>query len=243
VRVSLHAGDRETWAALHKRGDPALFDTIERGVSRLAQGNPRLIEVLFVIMNANLDNLPQMMDFALRTGVRRVLFRPMRLFSDFKGGHMNAHLQMNKAQYEEARHIILEYKKRHTDLEIDLTPFLESAFDEGRGRPSSLDFFEKRACLLGWVMTVINVDGTLVGCLDESFDRPLGNVFESSLKEIWWSEAYAAFRARGLRIGKGDPSQEGCHTYCQHVAVNRKMNALLSLQFPAFFKRGKPFDL
>jgi MoaA/NifB/PqqE/SkfB family radical SAM enzyme len=231
ARISVHAGDRDTWARVNPSSDPRLFDAIARGAARLAGGGRSEVELLFVLQRANIDGIDAMLELAATTGAGRVLFRPMRLYNGRDGRPMNDHLLLDRDQHRSAVAAIARGRERHRGrFVVDSVPFDVSVWSDGLGRPSSLPFYDRRACLLGWVFSLILRDGTVLGCLEESFDRPLGNVREQSFRSIWWSDAYQAFRRQQRFDDRAGLDATSCLGWCQHLATNRRLNDIKRLR-------------
>ena len=241
ARISVHAGDRATWARVNPTSDPRLFTTIARGVESLACSGRSEVELLFVLHRANHDGVDAMFDFAAAAGVPRVLFRPMRLYPGRDGEPMNDHLLLDRTQHEAAVAAISRGRERYRGrLAVDSTPFDVSVYADGLRRPSSFDFFADRPCLLGWVFSLILCDGTVLGCLEESFDRPLGNVRERSFRDIWWSDAYQAFRSQQQFSDRGGLDATNCLGWCQHLATNRRLDHIKHLRVRKYLRDRRP---
>jgi MoaA/NifB/PqqE/SkfB family radical SAM enzyme len=240
VRISAHAGSREIWARIHPQDDADLFYRLVETTSRLAEGRPGKVELLFAFFETNRVELDDMVQLARQTGVRRLLFRPMRLFPGADGAWMNAHLMPSRDDFLSLRAQLLRLREAlRGEMEVNLDAFDLSDFDTARGRPMTADFFRHRPCLIGWVFSVVETDGRVHGCLPESSAGPLGNIHRQSFRAIWWSDAYCAFRRERVRCGRDGGDPEDCHTYCQHLDTNRRLNDLLSLRL-AHGRRREP---
>ncbi len=237
VRVSLHAGDPETWHRINPKLSPGMFDGISNGIKQLGTQQPEKLEILFVILKENYGQIEQMVKFALERQVRNILFRPMRLYNDSEGRVMNSHLLLTREEHQHAVKKIQELKiSSQGKLSIDSAPFEMSSYTDNLGRPSSAEFYKSNVCLLGWIFSLILKDGTVLGCLDESFDTPMGNIYESTFREIWWSDKYRRFRKQQL-FKKGEKFRdEDCRTWCQHLRTNRRLNLIRRMKFLRFFK-------
>jgi MoaA/NifB/PqqE/SkfB family radical SAM enzyme len=231
VRISAHAGDRETWARIHPHNDPGLFDRMVEAIARLAEGRPGRVELLFALFETNREQIDGMIRLARETGVRRVLFRPMRLFRGADGAWMNDRLMPGREDFLRVRVQLLSLREELRGvMELSLDAFAMSGFDSALGRPVTGDYYLHNPCLIGWVFSVVETDGRVHGCLPESCAGPLGNIHQQSFREIWWSDAYRKFRRDRVTCGRGGGDPEGCHTWCQHLDTNRRLNDLLSLR-------------
>jgi MoaA/NifB/PqqE/SkfB family radical SAM enzyme len=231
VRISAHAGSRETWARIHPHNDPGLFDRMRETTARLAEGRPERTELLFALFETNRDQIDDMVRLARQTGVRRMLFRPLRLFPGEDGAWMNAHLMPGREDFLRVRQRLLALREElRGDIEVCLDAFAMSGFDSSLGRPVTSEYFLHHPCLIGWVFSVVETDGRVHGCLPESSAGPLGNIHRQSFREIWWSDAYRAFRRQRVGCGRGGANPGDCHTFCQHLDTNRRLNDLLRLR-------------
>ena len=99
-----------------------------------------------------------MISYALDHGVRKILFRPMRLFRDRHGKYMNAELLPTAKEYHEAASIIARLKMElQGQISIQSVPFEQTLYDSELGRPSR-SFYLTRACYIGYVLAVIERD-------------------------------------------------------------------------------------
>ena len=235
VRVSAHAGERATWQAVHPSDDARLFDRITENIRRLAEGRQDRVEVLFVLTNLNCGGVEAMLELAASTGVRHLLFRPMRLFPDAKGREMNRHLMLSRHQYERLQAELAQAMDAYRgQLDIQAVPFLENGFDQSLARPSSCDYYRHHSCYIGSVLTVIASNGDVWGCVEESSGGvPLGSIHRAAFGDIWRGEAYRRFRERQLFLDKDALSVDGCHSFCQHLGINRKLNNVRRLRLRA----------
>jgi MoaA/NifB/PqqE/SkfB family radical SAM enzyme len=235
VRISAHAGDRATWKAVHPDDDDRTFDRIVENIRRLADGRPDRVEVLFVMTNLNGGGVQAMFDLAQSAGVRHLLFRPMRLFPDAQGREMNRPLMLSRDRYERLQAELDDAVARDGGrFDIQAIPFLENRYDDELGRPSSCGYYREHSCYIGSVLTVIGSNGDVWGCVEESSRGvPLGNVHRMPFTDIWWGEAYRMFREQQLFRDKAAMSPDGCHSFCQHLGINRKLNNVRRLRLRA----------
>jgi MoaA/NifB/PqqE/SkfB family radical SAM enzyme len=238
VRVSVHGGDQQTWQSIHPDDDPSLFEQTRRNLHRLASVRPDHVEILYVMTNRNCDRIGPMLDLAAATGVRHILFRPMRLFPDPQGKTMNRDLMLSHSQYEKLRTELLEIVTKTKGIfDISAVPFWENSYDDDLGRPSSRNYYLKNSCFIGSVLTVIGLDGTVWGCVEESSENaPLGNLNDNSFRKIWWGEPYFRFRERQLFRDKESLIACGCYSFCQHLGINRKLNNFRRLRLCALWR-------
>ena len=228
IRFSLHAGDEDTWKRIHPRDDANNFIQAADNLRQLTASTPENIEVLYVICRANCHAIAAMVDFARENGVKKILFRPMRLFRNRHGAYMNDSQMPTEQEFGKAAALIAHYQtKLRGRICLQSVPFEQNSYDIGQGRPSSWTFYLSRSCYIGYVLTVIERDGNVWGCLPESSDgHPLGNIHERSFREIWNGEEYKLFRRKQLFLNKAVLDHKGCHSYCQHMETNIRLNRI-----------------
>jgi MoaA/NifB/PqqE/SkfB family radical SAM enzyme len=228
TRFSLHAGDAETWQRMHPHDDLKNFARASDNLRYLTAGAPERVEVLYVICKLNCRTIPEMVSYALDHAVKRILFRPMRLYKDRNGQYMNATLLPNAEEYREAAIAIARFQEElRGRISMQSPSFEQSFYDPEQGRPSSRDFYLSRSCYIGYVLTVIERDGSVWGCLPESSQgEPMGNIQMASFREIWYGQKYASFRKKQLFADKATLDHSGCHSYCQHLETNVRLNRI-----------------
>jgi MoaA/NifB/PqqE/SkfB family radical SAM enzyme len=228
TRFSMHAGEEKTWQALHPRDSIRYFRQAGENLRYLTAHDPDRVEVLFVICNLNYRRIPEMVSYALDHGVKTILFRPMRLFKDRNGQYMNDSLLPSGEEFREAADTIARFQKELRGKILVLSvPFDEHSFNPELERPSSRMFYLSRSCYVGYALTVIERDGGVWGCLPESSDgKSLGNIFANSFRDIWFGQKYAAFRKNKLFPDKAALDHHGCHSYCQHLDTNIRLNRI-----------------
>jgi MoaA/NifB/PqqE/SkfB family radical SAM enzyme len=228
TRFSLHAGEEKTWQVLHPQDSVQFFRQAGENLRHLAAHNSSRVEVLFVICNLNYRRIPEMVSYARDHGVKTILFRPMRLFRNRNGQYMNDALLPNAEEFKEAAAAIARLREElRGQMRVLSVPFDEHSYNPELARPSSRMFYLSRSCYIGYALTVIERDGGVWGCLPESSGgRPLGNIFETPFSEIWFGQKYAAFRRSKLFLNKTSLDHHGCHSYCQHLDTNIRLNRI-----------------
>ena len=239
VRFSVHAGSDDMWRSIHPNLGQQLFPSLRRNLAALAPGRRDLTEILFVLFKTNWRSWRTMLDFAREFAPLSVLLRPMRLYMDNNGMPMNAHLQLDEQEFAQLDNELKSFLSGYRGpLSISAAGFEHSLFDGELGRPSTWDFYQRRSCYIGYVLMVVLTDGTVLPCLEESFDEPLGNVNLQPLSEIWWSPAYQRFRDRQRLAMRLVRAKTDCLSWCQHLGINRKLNRLNPRTWPL----GRPLS-
>ena len=197
-RVSLDAATAATYSRI--RGINA-FDRVVDNVRRFADllgdaQRPRL-SIWIMAMRANLDELPDLVDLAAEVGVPEVYVQRLVLFDQgLAHADQSLHGQL-RAQEESA---LTEATRRAAAHGLvfrasGLTSPQESLSGHNTdSRPYS-------ACYRMWTTTYITANGNVLPCCISPFSTTdyaglvLGNVFQSSMAEIWNGERYVARRS------------------------------------------------
>jgi radical SAM protein with 4Fe4S-binding SPASM domain len=136
---------------------------------RKAPGSNVQVNVGFIVMKHNEDQVPEFMRWAKAKGIDRANIIDPCVRSVAEGREL------------------LPRDRRYWFYD-------EAAFEKGVLKPKVLPDNE---CTWIWNSTVINVDGTVVPCCRDPRGKHIfGNAFERPLKEIWNNEAIRAFRRR-----------------------------------------------
>jgi MoaA/NifB/PqqE/SkfB family radical SAM enzyme len=203
LRVSLDGARPETYARV--RGVSAkTLPKIERNLSafiRLRAGLgaalPR-VSLWFTAMRENLPELPQLVDFALATGVREIYVQRLIYFGE---GLAREEQALYHKTHDGDLDLIAETERRCQAHGIAFratgatTP---AAYLGDAAQPQSRPW---AACHRPRALAYISALGNVYSCCFAPFhpgparERVLGNVFETPFAEIWNGPRYTAFRA------------------------------------------------
>lgn len=217
IRVSLDGSTPETYARV--RGVDALPKVIanleafaayrrERGVSH------PVVSLWFTGMHENLGELPGLVPIAVRAGAAGIHLQ--RLVYNGLGMAVKEQSLYGRLFPDETRHIreaetaaaaagIAFSASGATTPEVSLTPHGAST------KPWS-------HCRRPWMLVYVTVHGNVLPCgispwvADPYEGIILGNLFEQSLEEIWWSGGYEAFRTALLTEAPPQPCR-GCGVF------------------------------
>jgi radical SAM protein with 4Fe4S-binding SPASM domain len=75
-------------------------------------------------------------------------------------------------------------------------------------------------CQLGWFHTIIRANGDVIPCC-KGRNKPMGNLYERTFQEIWYSSKYDEFRDKGKHLSKSDPyfHPMDCYKMCDNVGM------------------------
>jgi radical SAM protein with 4Fe4S-binding SPASM domain len=212
LRVSLDASTRGTYARI--RGVDA-FDKVIANVERfVAQGRRRAaapaVSLWFTAMRENIEEISGLVSLAQRTGagaihLQRLVYNGLGLATEAQSLHgrlqerETALIQQTEATARTAG--IFFSASGATAPEVSLVP-------THADQPWS-------ACRRPWNLVYVTVHGNVLPCCIAPWITQhytgiiLGNLFQQSLAEIWWSERYLAFR-RDIQTAAPPEPCRGC---------------------------------
>lgn len=203
VTISLNETTPETYAEMN-RCSARLFDRAMAGARNFVAAKQRLgidsdIEVQVFAWKGNFRRLVEMVETALGTGADYVFISSL----DNQPGD----IRMSAEQKEEFKPIIREVVKRWPkQLRINLTAEglaefasaeLAAVFPEGIALPDMVPGEERiEFCYVGWHSPVIAANGHVYPCCHYAMNptRSLGDLHQSSLKDIWHGERAQEYR-------------------------------------------------
>jgi len=172
IMISLDGITQETYATYRRGGK--LEKVIEniRGLyeeKKSRQKEKPLMELQFIIMRHNQDQMDGFRKLAAELGADRVRFKTFNV----------------RMSGPEAREMGVEFLPTHTAY---------TRYQDRHGRVLKRHLEENR-CKWPWEWVVINSDGHVVPCCNDfNSSYSMGNVFEQSFHDIWFGTKYNRFR-------------------------------------------------
>lgn len=222
LRVSLWASNPEEYAHNCAGNDPKLFARVVRGlgtISRLRKERGRQLPRIVVyrpIEREFFRGLGAMVDLACAAGCNALSFSPLKPLAGM-------HRERGLSEPEEK----------------ELVPILERVHAQATARglstnvPETLrrfrfgeDVWREFPCYMGWIDARIRTSGDVHAC--GTCTEPLGNIRQSSLREIWNGPAFQLFRAatRSRRDFAAVAPTCDC-AFCCHAPINERLHKFL----------------
>lgn len=240
--VSLWAATPETYDATHPNVSGKEFTKIEsilrefRNLKNASGTRKPEIIIHNVVFNLNYREVRAMVDFALETGVDAVQFTMAYTLPDRTDA-----LLMDEAMHAEVLKQldgIPEETRAKSGIHGPGTFLWEIDLFRGRLESTSAaeghydgSILKTLPCQIGWFFTIVRANGDVAPCC-KGQNRPMGNINETSFREIWDSPVYEEFRHKAKVLPKDDPYFEpiGCYKMCdnigQLVTIERHMQRL-----------------
>jgi MoaA/NifB/PqqE/SkfB family radical SAM enzyme len=191
------------------RGVDGAFEKAIHGVRNLLDFNDEGLKVSIVttITKKNFKELPKIVDLANHLGVYGVRFEPVNI-SPFISKSVKSKERQLMLDHKEAAQLkdiidrVIE-KTRSYGLHTDPLPFL-------KGIPKYFEDPQRKfsRCFVGYLGCMFGAEGNLYVC-GSFLDSPVGNIKETSLKELWFSPKFDHLR-KLIRMG----ICQGCYLRC-----------------------------
>ncbi|MBI3278500.1 MAG: glycosyltransferase [Acidobacteria bacterium] len=212
LTVSVHATDPEKFADVYRYSSFAtLRSRLERFVELCRTApQPPAVDLAFVAMDTNLTQLSSVASLASTLALREVMIFPVmrrdeipaQFASELKPDGVHRH------EFEtRVRAVLNQTEQDHPDIRITICNESFTAVGRQLGEvPVPWPWELPEGALIysceqnPWETAHVLSNGDVVAC--EVLDKkPLGNLFERSIEEIWHGESYRRFRER-YRLGE-----------------------------------------
>jgi len=100
------------------------------------------------------------------------------------------------------------------------------------------NIIDSMPCYVGWIYARILTNGDVIPCC-KAHMFPLGNLYEYSFKDIWFSRKYNKFREKAKILKKSDPyfKKVGCYKGCDNLGMNLELHR--RIRDLSFFQKKK----
>ena len=220
LRVSLWATSPEEYERNYRGSDPAWFGKVIDGLKRLSQAKAargsKLPHVILhqPITRHNYQSVDAAAELAHEAGCNSISISPLKT----RRGEIAADA-LSPEQEAELRESLADVRTRLKALGLGTN------FDNALRRYEVGEaVWEKLPCYIAWLYARIKVDGTVLPC--NPCDHTLGNINDSTLREIWNAPAFREFRRkartrRGLAAMHAECDCGFCCHVCDNVRVHR----------------------
>jgi len=224
-RFSLHAGDPETWLAVHPRCVAADFERIEQAIRVLARSKTATVSAMHVIQRANIKGLRQTVQHARELGLRQLLYMPVRADGP------RASVLLDPAEQAELRATLVDCSRQAAKwgIRTNLGELLTTNRFTQTGVPQTAELYRRIPCYVGYFYTEFDIEGYMRPC--EGSEIVFGRVGDDDLARLWRSQRYETYRreTRGIVRRRVPVSGCPCDT-CTMTQFNLNVHRLLRLQ-------------
>ena len=234
LRITIMSGTPDGYQTTHPGSSPHLFHDLKKNIAYLTkrrnESNKRKPEIIIisVITSYNCDGIVALVDFVVETGADKILFRAF----DHCDDEQMKQLIVSEEQALRTRDAIIACRpileKNHIKHNID--SFL-SIFNRHIDTSKLYSFIP---CYYGWLNANIDIDGSVYMCC--KCYTPVGNIHESSFKEIWYGEQFRRFRESAKHINSAG---QNLPCECSRCANNEPNIRLYKLLHPLKWKKVK----
>jgi len=246
MNISMWAGTPKTYIKTHPNKTDEDFYKIRKMLIYTAnlknkKGKKKpVINIYNVISNLNYNEIKEMIDFAFLVKADSVDFTMMDPVEE-----RTEILLLNEKQRCKLIKDINKVKdyvdKKNAELGVELKvnaldQFLRRVSNENskEGKYDS-DIVDTIPCYAGWTFARIMANGDIIPCLKAHL-FPMGNLYEKSFKEAWYSKKQNLFRSKS-KFKKSDPffSKINCYKSCDNLGTNLSIHGKIQ-SMPAFSK-------
>ena len=219
IQVSLWANSPEDYEHNHPGTPAAMFDKVLRGVALLAKEKSARGKVrprIFLhqpITRYDYRNIGRFADLALETGCDALSLSPLNT----QRGKMSAHA-LSAEEVTSVCGTLGQLRARLHGTRVSHN--IDDLLDRYRVGPM---VWEKYGCYIGWIDARVRINGEVAPC--NLCELSLGNLGQTSLREIWNGPGFREFRRR-VRTPQGLRSLSAhcdCE-YCCHLPANRRLH-------------------
>jgi len=180
---------------------------------------------MHVIHKANFRHVREMIEHAREVGLREVLFRPVRarkaLSAVVLAPEEDAELRV---ELKRCLSLAVEY-----GISTNIREYLDNSLWIDSGIVGTAHLYREIPCYIGWIYAEFDRDGTMRPCLHSKL--AMGRVGERSLREMWNSPEYWAFRRESRAMPRSGKLVTGCAcSQCCMAKFNVNLYNILHLK-------------
>jgi len=212
-RISMHAGDVETWLRVHPTCSASQFNTLTKAIKLLTTSNIARVSLLHVIQRANFRHVLEMIEYAHSLGVKEIQFFPVR------GEGNLSQVVLDPDEDLELRKDLQVCLKLSASYKINtnIRDYLSTNRYIRAGVPDTTYLYQKIPCYIGWIYTEFDIDGIMRPC--ENSDLVMGRAGNQHIKDMWYSNQYHTFRNDALKLPWRNEFIKGCK--CQECCMSK----------------------
>lgn len=221
LKVSLWCSTEDEYRKNYPEASPDNFDKIIGGLQRLQSAKRKrgrrlpTITLHHPINRNNFKGLDALVALAQKTGSQALSFSPLKT----RRGALTS-TGLDQAEEREVCCALSNIEKQLNSLGIRHN-IKQTLLRYEIGEAVS----EKLPCYIGWIHARVKVDGTVLPC--NPCDLPMGNLYESNMREIWNNAKFRSFRRRALtRQGLMSLNSFCDCGYCCHLETNWRIHRL-----------------
>ncbi|VAX20653.1 hypothetical protein MNBD_NITROSPINAE02-1525 [hydrothermal vent metagenome] len=234
INISLNAATPETYATMHGEKFGGRFQPVLDAAAYITERKKALgaekphLALRFVITKLNSGELAGFVDKAIELGANELFFQnylPPAFAMDIALG------QEEKKKLAGALSHLKEKAARHnikSNLEFIAAKYADGDLSNvglsGADDLSIDDFHNRHSCYVGWTYVMILAGGEVMPCC--YCVKPLGNINETSFREIWFGATYNSFRQRAIDLPKSKETIISCRCFDGCGSVPENLNVI-----------------
>jgi radical SAM protein with 4Fe4S-binding SPASM domain len=227
LKVSLWGSTKNVYESNYPGTNPDYFDRIVDGLKHLASAKQKhgslkpAVIVHHPINRNNYRTLDELVSLAHKTGCNGVSFSPLKTR---RGGLLSASLHPDEEKEVLSSLSRLEAKVNALGLKRNIRDTLRR-YEVGEA------VWRMFPCYVGFLMTRVKVDGTIVPC--NPCNLTMGNLNESSFQKIWNNNTYREFRQQTSTRQGLESMETDCDCgYCCYLNDNWRVHRVFKWIHP-----------
>lgn len=222
LEITTMAGTSDMYMKTHPGSRADLFESIEGHLGYLVRRKQAsgtafpAVNLIFILVSSNADGLPDFIEFAGRVKADRITLRPVDSIDDPGLREIVPAGYQADSVGEQLRDV--QFRLKALGISHNL-PYFRHSFDR---QLNTVSLYRRIPCYYGWIRPRVEVDGNVYPCC-RCFES-MGNVNQSSFRDIWQGSLYRQFRRAALGINKRRTPVDGCSCgTCPHYAANLRV--------------------
>ncbi len=202
--VGLHCADIKTFQKMHPLKNERDFKRIIENlllIKDLRRNTRPSLFIYNVITGLNYNNINGMFRLAKKIGADKIIFKPVCLTPEPTMDYIPPENELFKDALKlPPSGIDIPNNISELDIPNNLGDYIKSIKYDKRisGRTSDKTNHSNKLkrlnlCYIPWANSVITLNGDVLGCV-YSYANSLGNIYKSSVADIWYGEKYNFFR-------------------------------------------------
>ncbi len=226
LRITTMAGTPELYEQTHPGTPGAAFERMVENLRYLSERKKALgvsrpeVCIITVAISQNYDALLEVAQLAAEVGAERVWFRPFDDLDDPCLAPLAPNPEQSTLVRRQARQAAASLEAR--GIRHNVPGFLRIF----GGQIDTAPLYRLIPCYYPWFVLRVDTDGSVYTCC--RCYRPLGNVREQEVREIWYGPAFRAFRRKAGNLNRGGQPPEACTCgRCVNAQANVRVYRLL----------------
>ena len=223
LNISVNAATEQTYERLHGKGKGRLFGPLQEKIAYLSDikqnGGGLQLNLRYVITRENLEELESFINFAVNTGVDRIVLQHCSAPS------FALELDLLDREKRRAAEILDKAKGRavnsglQNNIDYFVSMYSSASSDDSSEQGVKVDnsYYDSNPCYVAWTYAMIMENGDVMPCC--YCPTPLGNINDTAFDDIWFGNEYNSLRKKLKNLPEHPVEPKGCRCFSGCGAV------------------------